>query len=204
MQWGPSLDQTAGYQEVAKNIFFLGNYGIQDLHGLRVAFLSGHFPLQALGTLETMQSKALAGLHDVNNPVDILLTAQWPSAVCSMLQGIAPPDVRGQPLRQVGTSAASAVAKALCPRYHFAGSEHTFYERPPYMNPPPSDKPGAVRHITRFFGLAQVGNPGREAKKKRKKKSQLLCLQPRGLTSEPHACRQETALALRCGRNRRA
>jgi diadenosine tetraphosphate (Ap4A) HIT family hydrolase len=162
LQWGPSLDQTSGFQEVAKNIFFLGSQGIRELHGLRVAFMSGHFPLQAMGALETMQAKALTGLHDANNPVDILLTAQWPSAVCSMLQGAAPPDVRGQPLRQVGTSAASSVAKVLCPRYHFAGSERTFYERPPYMNPPPNNTPGAVRHITRFFGLAHVGNPDKK------------------------------------------
>ena len=161
-EWGPSLDQTSGFQEVAKNMFFLGSQGIRELHGLRVAFMSGHFPLQALGQLETMQSKQLIGMHDPNNPVDILLTAQWPSAVCSMLQGAAPPDVRGQPLRQVGTSAAAAVAKALRPRYHFASGERTFYERPPYINPPSGIKPGAVRHITRFLALAQVGNPDKK------------------------------------------
>ena len=66
-EWGPSLDQTSGFQEVAKNIFFLGAQGIKDLHGLRVAFLSGHFPLQAMGTLETMQSKQLIGMHDANS-----------------------------------------------------------------------------------------------------------------------------------------
>ena len=154
-EWGPSLDQTSSFQEVAKNIFFLGNHGIRDLFGLRIAFMSGHFPLQALGTLETMQSKSLTGMHDASNPVDILLTAQWPAAVCSMLQGSAPPDVRGQPIRQVGTSAASVVAKSLTPRYHFVGSEHIFYERPPYISPPCNNNPGTVRHISRFFALAR-------------------------------------------------
>ena len=50
--------------------------GIKDLHGLRVAYLSGHFPLNATGQMEMMAANALVQAHSVQKPIDVLLTAQ--------------------------------------------------------------------------------------------------------------------------------
>lgn len=43
----------------------------------------------------------------------------------------------------------------LCDRYHIAGSKGVFYDRQPYFNT------GAV-HVTRFIGLAPVGNKDKQ------------------------------------------
>lgn len=50
------------------------------------------------------------------------------------------------------------VAALARPRYHFAGTKNTFYARPPYTNP----DLGAGTHVTRFIGLAAVGNVAKQ------------------------------------------
>lgn len=50
------------------------------------------------------------------------------------------------------------VAALARPRYHFAGTKNTFYARPPYTNP----DLGAGSHVTRFIGLAGVGNVAKQ------------------------------------------
>jgi hypothetical protein len=55
----------------------------------------------------------------------------------------------------------SEVAATLAPRYHFAAAANCFYEREPYRNIPGFEPAGArsAQHVTRFIGLAEVGNP---------------------------------------------
>ena len=69
------------------------------------------------------------------------------------------------PLRVTDTAAlerlvagAREAALAARPRYHVAGSRRTFYARAPYLN---ADL-GAGAHVTRFVGLAEVGNPAKQ------------------------------------------
>lgn len=50
------------------------------------------------------------------------------------------------------------IAALARPRYHFAGTKNTFYARPPYTNP----DLGAGSHVTRFIGLAGVGNVAKQ------------------------------------------
>ena len=50
------------------------------------------------------------------------------------------------------------LAALVRPRYHFAGTKNVFYARPPYMN---ADL-GAGAHVTRFIGLASVGNMAKQ------------------------------------------
>ena len=56
------------------------------------------------------------------------------------------------------SSQVAEVATVARPRYHFAGSKNTFYARPPYTNP----DLGAGSHVTRFIGLAAVGNAAKQ------------------------------------------
>eukprot|EP00290_Baffinella_frigidus_P056936 CAMPEP_0180368684 /NCGR_PEP_ID=MMETSP0989-20121125/17747_1 /TAXON_ID=697907 /ORGANISM="non described non described, Strain CCMP2293" /LENGTH=287 /DNA_ID=CAMNT_0022363317 /DNA_START=31 /DNA_END=890 /DNA_ORIENTATION=- len=155
-EWGPSLDQgAADCKRVAPDIFFLGVAGIIDLNGLRIAFMSGSFPFASTGNLELMPANKIMAMHKPEKPVDILLTVQWSTAAHTMLKDAPAPDL-GE--GRVGTSAVSMVAKKLCPRYHFAGTQGVFFERPPYLNPPANFNPGTTKHVTRFFGMAPVGN----------------------------------------------
>jgi hypothetical protein len=57
---------------------------------------------------------------------------------------------------QDGLSLYSRLAVKLRPRYHFSGTRGTFYERVPYRNH--RIMAGSPRHVTRFIGLADVGN----------------------------------------------
>lgn len=57
-----------------------------------------------------------------------------------------------------GSTHIAELAALARPRYHFAGSKNTFYARPPYLN---ADL-GAGSHVTRFIGLACVGNVAKQ------------------------------------------
>ncbi|EDQ90245.1 uncharacterized protein MONBRDRAFT_16291 [Monosiga brevicollis MX1] len=89
---------------------------------------------------------AKPGFHGV----DILLTSRWPNDIAHNNQGPVP-DLNW--LRQCPGS--QAVAKALRPRYHFAGGA-VFFERSPYRNHGAQEAPV---NVTRFLGMAPVGNP---------------------------------------------
>ena len=56
---------------------------------------------------------------------------------------------------QCGVLPISTLVQALKPRYHFSAAEQVFFERPPYRN---AKVLSAPMHITRFIGLAMVGN----------------------------------------------
>lgn len=49
---------------------------------------------------------------------------------------------------------------ALRPRYHFSGLQGAFYERTPYRNHRMLAE--STKHVTRFLGLAKVGNPDKK------------------------------------------
>lgn len=78
--------------------------------------------------------------------VDVLLTSEWSQGICAKAT---PP--QGRPT-DGGSALVSLAAKTLMPRYHFAGQECNYFERPPYRNARENT------HATRFLGLADVGN----------------------------------------------
>ncbi|XP_064113459.1 CWF19-like protein 1 [Macrobrachium nipponense] len=59
-----------------------------------------------------------------------------------------------------GSIMVSRLAYKVQPRYHFAGLGGTHYERLPYRNHKVLNEP--TRHVTRFIGLAKVGNPEKQ------------------------------------------
>ena len=59
---------------------------------------------------------------------------------------------------RAGSGPVAEIAALVRPRYHFAGTKNTFYARPPYSNP----DLGAGSHVTRFIGLAAVGNVAKQ------------------------------------------
>ena len=59
--------------------------------------------------------------------VDLLLTSDWPKGVTNYTS---PPT--GVAMELVGSESVAKVALVARPRYHFAGTMHSFYERTPY------------------------------------------------------------------------
>ncbi|XP_057247376.1 zinc finger CCCH domain-containing protein 64 isoform X2 [Beta vulgaris subsp. vulgaris] len=136
---------------VCNNLFWLKGSGNFTLFGLSVAYLSGRQSPsgQQFGTYSQDDVDALRALADEPGVVDLFLTNEWPSGVTNRTSaGDIPPGLSDS----LGSDSTIAELVAeIKPRYHIAGSKTVFYAREPYTNI------DAV-HVTRFFGLAPVGN----------------------------------------------
>lgn len=99
--------------------------GISSVHGLTIA----------------------TGQGDAYLPVDLLISASWPSKI-SIGSSI------GKSIKNIGVDAIAQIAASLEPQYHFAAGA-AYFEREPYRNINAS-------HCTRFIGLADFGNKTKE------------------------------------------
>ncbi|KAG7163471.1 CWF19-like protein 1-like [Homarus americanus] len=141
--------------ELCENIIYLGPSGIYPCSsGLRVMYLSG---MQAdvkkkNNTTFIMDNILALETQATNKPaIDILITSQWPHAVCNFAK-----KAEGCNPEISGSTMISRLAFKVRPRYHFSGLEGVYYERLPYRNHRVLIEP--ARHVSRFFGLANVGN----------------------------------------------
>lgn len=147
--------------ELCENVTYLGKKGLYTgSSGLQLAYLSGTESdiLSDSTSFNTVDSSALT--DPVKNDtkfkgVDILITSQWPKGVEKYAQ-----EVEGFSSQDVGSEIISQLAIKLRPRYHFCGMEDIHYERQPYRNHKVLAE--SARHVTRFIGLAKVGNPGKK------------------------------------------
>lgn len=89
-------------------------------------------------------------MNKKENLVDILLTYEWPSNIENGSQKAKTLNINNT----TGQSTITTLNKSLSPRYHFASSENTFFEREPFKN--------EAEHHTRFIGLSSFGNSKKE------------------------------------------
>mmetsp|Transcript_174966 Transcript_174966/g.425693 ORF Transcript_174966/g.425693 Transcript_174966/m.425693 type:complete len:573 (+) Transcript_174966:8-1726(+) len=155
---------------LGSNIHFLGAYGVREVCGLRVAFLSGHYDPEVYDRTDVdfvggaFTSRAVAELQRRTAPrqrgVDVLLTCGWPAGLDGLLEGEAPrpPQLEGAPSWEHSCARPLAeLCQAVEPRYHLFGSAGVFYQRPPFKAP----KRG---HACRCIGLGQVGSTNKQQK----------------------------------------
>ncbi|MCO5571469.1 hypothetical protein L7F22_025209 [Adiantum nelumboides] len=142
---------------VCNNLYWLKGSGILHLKGLRVAYLAGKY------VESVYQDAAKAQSHGTFHADDESLFFLWLSLLCfcnlltiltnewpqGILNGVVGPTELDD--STVGSSIVANLVAELKPRYHIAGSEGCFYARDPYHNE-------SVSHVTRFVGLAAVGN----------------------------------------------
>ncbi|XP_071515989.1 CWF19-like protein 1 [Panulirus ornatus] len=158
---GPNLSElTDNYLdlkgcELCENVIYLGPSGIYPCSsGLKIMYLSGIQSTNSKSNDTTFSFNDISSLETqaTSKPtVDILITSQWPSAVCNYAKN--PEDCDPE---TTGSSMISRLAFKVQPRYHFAGVEGVYYERLPYRNHKVLNEP--TRHTSRFIGLAKVGN----------------------------------------------
>ncbi|CAJ2649880.1 unnamed protein product [Trifolium pratense] len=137
--------------KVCDNLFWLKGSGKFNLFGLSVTYLSGRKSsnVQQFGTYSEDDVDALRAIAEEPGVVDLFLTNEWPSGVTN---GAAASDIPAGFSDSTGSdSTISELVQEIKPRYHIAGSKGIHYAREPYSNV------DAV-HITRFIGLASVGN----------------------------------------------
>ncbi|XP_038053166.1 CWF19-like protein 1 [Patiria miniata] len=146
--------------ELCENITYLGKKGIfSGASGLQIGYLSGteqtHAAVQEPNNFSKADIDALAVPLIADSKfkgLDVLLTSPWPQGVfkySNTLEGLNP--------ETTGSSLIADLALAVRPRYHFAAQEGAFYERLPYRNHKVLNE--STKHVTRFLGLAKVGNP---------------------------------------------
>ncbi|CAH1116499.1 unnamed protein product [Phaedon cochleariae] len=149
--------------ELCPNVYYLGKRGLYtDSNGLKIAYISGVSGTNTSGSW-TFSEKDVTELCDAclrGNPtfrgVDFLLSSQWPSNITS------------ETSKKISLSknATSDLPAYLCmrlkPRYVISGLEGVFYERPPFRCPSLGDHDTTLESVTRFLGLARVGNSDKE------------------------------------------
>lgn len=137
--------------KVCRNLYWLKGGGKFTLFGLSVAYLSGRQTPSGhqFGTYSQDDVDALRALAEEPGIVDLFLTNEWPLGVTNRAEANDMPPVISDSLGS--DSIIAELVAEIKPRYHIAGSKAVFYSREPYSNV------DAV-HVTRFFGLAPVGN----------------------------------------------
>jgi len=172
---GPTLLQSAPAGCVlGGGLHFLGGYGLREVWGLRIAFLSGRYD-QALyetsgadfvGNAYTCRAVAELQKMCASDPwgrgVDVLLTSEWPAGLERKIfeAGQGPPaDPDGSRLSRSAWCAppVAEICAALEPRYHLFGTADLFYQRVPFATPNGG-------HVCRCIGLGRVGSRERHRK----------------------------------------
>eukprot|EP00928_Gymnodinium_smaydae_P030750 TRINITY_DN2277_c0_g1_i1.p1 TRINITY_DN2277_c0_g1~~TRINITY_DN2277_c0_g1_i1.p1 ORF type:complete len:551 (-),score=81.26 TRINITY_DN2277_c0_g1_i1:34-1686(-) len=170
---GPVLLQAAPKgKSLCNKLFFLGAYGVREIHGLRVAYLSGHydplkynndavdfvggaFTAKAIGELQRLVVK-----DKKQRGVDVLLTCGWPAGCDQNIEDETqrPPKLGdGHSWQQFCAPPLAELCFAIEPRYHIFGSANIFYQRPPFQTQ-------RRKHPCRCIGLGQVGSVGKQQK----------------------------------------
>lgn len=168
------LQAVPGGKTVGRNLHFLGGYGIREICGLRVAFLSGTYDPSVYDTPGvdfvggSFTATALSELKRLvtadRRGIDLLLTCGWPAGCdkCIPAEELRPPvfddEGEGCPSWQVASAPPLAeLCLALEPRYHIFGAANAFYQRPAFRAP-------RRKHACRLIGLGQVGSASKQRK----------------------------------------
>lgn len=160
--------------KLCERVHFLGGFGLREIRGLQVAFLSGRYDEKVWKEQASSDSgpafvgaaytpHAIQGLIKLVQeresgaaPIDILLTGEWPVRLGDKMDPADAPKHPDGP--EASFSACQPIAElcaALEPRYHVFGTSDVFYQRPPFQT---------VRsgHVCRCIGLGKVGSKGKE------------------------------------------
>jgi len=167
------LQSSAAGKQLCENVHFLGGYGIREIHGLQVAYLSGRYDASVYGESSSSvatpdfigssyTSRAVDALKQLAKepgrpPIDVLLTADWPANVeKKMLPVEMPKDPDGAPINWAEKTAPpiAELCSALEPRYHIFGTNNIFYQRPPFQT-------AESGRVCRCIGVGKVGSKGK-------------------------------------------
>lgn len=147
LQWLSAMSDT----DLCPNVSYLGASGVQTMHGLRVAYLSGVEDCSLPEGQPVADAGALAPLVEAVSAagefagVDLLLTSQWPQYIhaADSLAGTAAP--KSMPTSPSGT------VRDPCPPPA---------RRPPTTHPPSAALPPAAAQRRAFVGQSTPGRAG--------------------------------------------
>jgi len=159
-------------RQLCDRLHFLGGYGVRDINGLRVAFLSGRYNPAAYEVDDVdfvgdaFTRRAVSELQRLvlqdrkQRGVDILLSCGWPAELDVHVEDDAsrPAELEDGPSWKL--ACAKPLAELCCaiePRYHLFGTADIFYQRPPFQM-------HRQEHICRCIGLGKVGSTSKQRK----------------------------------------
>ncbi|XP_014274169.1 CWF19-like protein 1 isoform X2 [Halyomorpha halys] len=151
---GPNSDNEANFYStiertysINEKITYVGKSGMfTTCEGIKVAYVSGFESLFKNKKLSVTEMD-VGNLMSKNITVDIIFSSQWPIGITSNGVTDYEPKCPSQSL--------SKLIKILKPRYFFSGYENKYFERLPLCH---TEKDGTIQLLTRFVGLAFVGN----------------------------------------------
>lgn len=149
--------------ELCPNVYYLGKRGLYTSSGgLKIAYISGvHSDTEPNSDSAFKYTvKDVQELYDVCvrgnsnfRGIDILLSSQWPSGVAKNTTAPQEPSDSSDLLAWLTVK--------LKPRYVIGGLGGIYFERAPFRCRNVSQD-GDLEIVTRFIGLARVGNPKKE------------------------------------------
>eukprot|EP00397_Hematodinium_sp_SG-2012_P018306 GEMP01018750.1.p1 GENE.GEMP01018750.1~~GEMP01018750.1.p1 ORF type:complete len:627 (+),score=145.97 GEMP01018750.1:38-1882(+) len=154
----------SGPKDFSKKLHYLGSHGIVELHGLKVAFLSGRYDKESFETSDApfisnnytrLATEQLKRQVDVSGACDFLLAGEWPLGWEKQVTDRE--NLQGDERPKIVSSVIAEVTASVEPRYLVCGSNDLFYQRPPFQTMQRG-------HVCRFIGLGKVGSKGKERK----------------------------------------
>jgi len=158
-----------GRKDFSDKLHFLGSHGVKDVHGLKIAFLSGlrdesNFEQQEeAGAGPFVNSNYTRGAIDEMKKqakevgaCDILLAGEWPTGWQDKISNSSE-KLHAAERPSMNSPAVAELVAALEPRYAICASNNLFYQRPPFQTL-------TKGHVCRFIALGKVGAAGKERK----------------------------------------
>jgi Icc-related predicted phosphoesterase len=131
-----ALHDLQGGGELAPGLIYLGRSGVRELHGLRVAYLSGiHAPrfieqplkrpttpetVKQAGYFRTAEVEKLMPLRDV----DLMLVHEWPRGIVQRAREENPAPPRPLPSYWIGNPVTRRLVDSMQPRWMLCGHSH--------------------------------------------------------------------------------
>jgi len=144
--------------EIAANIYYLGRFGIQEVAGLRVCYLSGIFDAECFASDPVTEyysdfytANDLKSIQVNFNSVDLLLTTEWPKGVQKNIPNPNLPDSLKGKWDNVGNDVVKSLCSKCSPRAHFATKQNVYWVPQPHRNYTDSQ-------CTYFVALASFDN----------------------------------------------
>ena len=158
------IDRFPDGGEICPNLTFLGRYGIRNINGMKIGYLSGKYNSELFNKKNENTKDSFSQYYTTYDlkrldfsKIDIFLTSEWGRGFhYGISHGFNTvnklptcPPLRSNDCSSIGSPIVSKLAVKMSPQYHFAANEDCFYTLLPYLN-------NKTPNVTRFIALGNA------------------------------------------------